>query len=215
MSFEPVNQQHRRDPALQEVFDHVHRRQAALRQALDPVQYKLELQCQGWLGPPLLPVKSWPVARQGEAVVGLRAGDHPVAAPVLPPCTAKGGDVGHDRIRPCLEVVGAKVVLILPRLHQHEEITEEGGAGGHPHEHLAEVGEDGRLEDGVVREVLKLKAELLQQQQEERQDRQRQPAGEVGYEEHELPGGEIAEGSGAGADPSGERRRAPSEQVTH
>jgi hypothetical protein len=48
----------------------------------------------------------------------------------------------------------------------------------HPHEHLAEVGEDGRLEDGVGREVLKLEAELLQQQQEERRDRQRQPAGE-------------------------------------
>jgi hypothetical protein len=79
----------------------------------------------------------------------------------------------------------------------------------HPHEHLPEVGEDGHLEDGVGREVLKLEAELLQQQQqEERRDRQRQPAGEVGDEEHELPGDEIAEGRGAGADPSGERRRA-------
>jgi hypothetical protein len=64
-------------------------------------------------------------------------------------------------------------------------------------------------------EVLKLEAELLQQQQEERRDRQRQPAGEVGDEEHELPGGEIVEGSGAGADPSSERRRVPSEQVAH
>jgi hypothetical protein len=78
------------------------------------------------------------------------------------------------------------------------------------------VGEDGRLEDGVGHEVLKLEAELLQQQQqEERRDRQRQPAGEVGDEEHELPGGEIAEWSGTDADPSGERRRAPSEQVVH
>ena len=34
----------------------------------------------------------------------------------------------------------------------------------HPHEHLAQVGDDGRLEDGVGREVLKLEAELLQQQ---------------------------------------------------
>jgi hypothetical protein len=42
-----------------------------------------------------------------------------------------------------------------------------------PHVHLAEVGEDGHLEDGVGHEVLKLEAELLQQQQEERQDRQR------------------------------------------
>jgi hypothetical protein len=107
------------------------------------------------------------------------------------------------------------VVLSLPRLHQHKEMAEEGGAWGHPHEHLAEVDEDGRLEDGVGHEVLKLEPELLQQQQEERRNRQRQPAGEVGDEEHELPGGEIAEGSGAGADPSGVHRRAPSEQVAH
>jgi hypothetical protein len=32
----------------------------------------------------------------------------------------------------------------------------------HPHKHLAQVGEDGRLEDGVGREVLKLEAEILQ-----------------------------------------------------
>jgi hypothetical protein len=77
------------------------------------------------------------------------------------------------------------------------------------------VAEDGHLEDGVGREVLKLEAELLQQQQEERRDRQRQPAGEVGDEEHELPGGETAEGSGTDVDPFGERRRAPSKQVAH
>jgi hypothetical protein len=53
------------------------------------------------------------------------------------------------------------VVLSLPRLHQHKEMAEEGGAGCHPHEHLAQVGKDGRLEDGVGREVLKLEAELL------------------------------------------------------
>jgi hypothetical protein len=40
-----------------------------------------------------------------------------------------------------------------------------------PHEHLAQVGEDGRLEDGVGREALMLKAKLLQQQQEERRER--------------------------------------------
>ena len=85
----------------------------------------------------------------------------------------------------------------------------------HPHEHLAQVGEDGRLEDEVGCEVLKLEAELLQQQQEERRDRQRQPAGEVGDKVHEIPSGEIVEGRGAGMDPSGERRRAPSEQVAH
>jgi hypothetical protein len=63
--------------------------------------------------------------------------------------------------------------------------------------------------------VLKLEAEFVQQQQEERRDRQRQPTGEVGDEEHELPDGEITEGSGASSDPSGERRLAPSEQVAH
>ena len=84
-----------------------------------------------------------------------------------------------------------------------------------PHRHLAEVGEDGRLKDEVGCEVLRLEAELLQQQHEERRDRQRQPVGEVGDEKHELPGGEIAEGRGADTDPSGERRRTPSEQVAH
>jgi hypothetical protein len=148
-------------------------------------------------------------------VVGLGADDHPVATPVFPPRIAEGGDVGVGRIRPCLEVVGAEVVLSLPRLHQHEEMAEEGGAGGHPYEHLAEVDEDGRLEDGVGCKVLKLEPELLQQQQEERRDRQRQPAGEVGDEEHELPGSKIGKGSGTGADPPGMHQRAPSKHVAH
>jgi hypothetical protein len=127
----------------------MHRCQATHRQAPDPIQYKMELQRQGWLGPPLLSVESWPVARQGEAIVGLRASIHPVVVPVLPPYAAMGGDVGACRIRPCLEVVGAEVVLCLPRLHQHKEMAEEGGAGRHSLEHLAQVGKDGRLEDGV------------------------------------------------------------------
>jgi hypothetical protein len=63
----------------------------------------------------------------------------------------------------------------------------------------------------VGREVLKLKPELLQQQQKEGRDRQRQPAGDVGGEQHKLPGGEIAEGSGVDVDSSGELRRAPPE----
>jgi hypothetical protein len=84
-----------------------------------------------------------------------------------------------------------------------------------PHGHLAEVGDDGRLKDEAEREVLRLEAELLQQQHEERRDRQRQPAGEVGDEEHELPDDEIAEGRGADTDSSGERQRTPSEQVAH
>jgi hypothetical protein len=63
--------------------------------------------------------------------------------------------------------------------------------------------------------VPKLEVELLQQQQEERQDRQRQPAGDVGGEQKKLPDGEVTEGDGASADPPGERRRAPSKQVAH
>jgi hypothetical protein len=63
--------------------------------------------------------------------------------------------------------------------------------------------------------VLELESELLQKQQEERRNRQRQPAEEIGDEEHKLPGSEIAEGSSVGPDPPGERRRAPSEQVAH
>jgi hypothetical protein len=85
----------------------------------------------------------------------------------------------------------------------------------HPHRHLAEVGEDDRLRDEAGREVLRLEAELPEQQHEERRDRQRQPAEEVGDEEHELPGGEIAVGRGIDTDPSCERRRTPSEQVAH
>jgi hypothetical protein len=193
----------------------VHRGQATGCQGLDPVQHGHELWHEGRLDPPLLSVEPWPIARQREVVVGLGAGDHPVSVLVFPPHATEGGDVGASRIRPRLEVVGAEMVLGLPGLHHHEEMAEKQGTGRHPHEHLAQVGEDGRLEDGVGHEVLKLKAELLPQQQEERRDRQRQPAGEVGDEEHELPGGEIAEGSGASVDPSGERRRAPSEQVAH
>jgi hypothetical protein len=67
----------------------------------------------------------------------------------------------------------------------------------------------------VGREVMKLKPELLQQQQKEGRDRQCQPAGDVGDEHHELPGGEITEGGNAGTDSSGEPWRAPPEQVMH
>jgi hypothetical protein len=80
---------------------------------------------------------------------------------------------------------------------------------GPPYEHLAEVDEDGCLEDGVGSEVLKLESELLQQQQEEWRDWQRQPAGDVGDEQDELPGSEIAKGRRAGVNPSGEPRRTP------
>jgi hypothetical protein len=97
----------------------------------------------------------------------------------------------------------------LPGHDQHEEVAKEGSTGGHTYEHLAEVDVDGYLEDGVGCEVLKLKPKLLQQQQEEGQDQQRQPAGDVGGEQHELPVGEIAKGDGTGRDSFGEPWRAP------
>jgi hypothetical protein len=107
------------------------------------------------------------------------------------------------------------VVPSLPRLDQHEEVAEEGSAGGHTYEYLTEVDEDGCLENGVGHEVLKLKPKLLQQQQEEGRNRQRQPARNVGGEQHELPGGEIAKGGSAGMDSSGKPWRALPKQATH
>jgi hypothetical protein len=126
----------RRDPVLQEIADHVHRCQAARSQALDPVQYGQEHWREGRLDPPLHAVERWPIARQDEASVGVGAGNHPVAAPVFPPRTAKGGDVDDDWIWPCLEVVGTDVVPSLPGLDQHEEVAKEGSTGGHTYEHL-------------------------------------------------------------------------------
>jgi hypothetical protein len=122
----------RRDPVLQKVTDHVHRCQAAHSKTLDPVQYGQELWRKGWLGPPLLAVERWPIARQDEAVVGLSAGNHPVAALVLPPRAAKGGDIDDGWIWPRLEVVGTNVVPSLLGLDHHEEVAEEGSTGGTP-----------------------------------------------------------------------------------
>jgi hypothetical protein len=203
------------DSALQEITEYVHRGQATNRQFLNPIQDRPELRHEAWFYPPLLSVESGPVTRKGKAVVDLGVGDHPVVPPVLPPRTAKGGDVGHCWIWPCLEVVGPKVVSALPRPHQHKKLAEEGSACCHSHEHLTEMDKDGHLENGVGREVLELKSELLQQPKEEWQNRQRQPAEEIGDEEHKLPGSEIAKGSSAGPNPPDERRRAPSEQAAH
>jgi hypothetical protein len=42
-------------------------------------------------------------------------------------------------------------------------MPEDGGAGADPHEHLHKMGEDRHEEDRVGGEVMKLKAELLQE----------------------------------------------------
>jgi hypothetical protein len=130
-------------------------------------------------------------------------------------CSTKGGDVDYGQIWPRLEVVGPDVVPGLPGLDQHEEVAEQRSAGGHTYEHLAEVDEDGCLEDGVGREVLKLKPELLQQQQKEGRNRQRQAARDVGGEQHELLDGEIAKRGSTGTDSPGEPWHAPPKQATH
>jgi hypothetical protein len=57
--------------------------------------------------------------------------------------------------------------LVFPDLTSTKKWQKREVQRATPYEHLAEVDEDGRLEDGVGREVLKLKPELLQQQQEE------------------------------------------------
>jgi hypothetical protein len=139
----------RRDPALQEVADHMHRRQTASRKGLDPAQYRLELQRQQRLSSPLPPVEPRPVTRNYETIAGLGTRDHPFSSQVFPPRAAEGGDIGAGRIRPCLEVVRIEMVLSLLGLHLHEKVAEERGARSHPHEHLAQVSKDGRLEDGV------------------------------------------------------------------
>jgi hypothetical protein len=73
----------------------VHRGKTTNRQFLNPVQYGPKLWHEARFYPPLLSVESGPVARKGKAVVDLSAGNHPVITLVLPPRTAKGGDVGH------------------------------------------------------------------------------------------------------------------------
>jgi hypothetical protein len=94
-------------------------------------------------------------------------------------------------------------------------MPEDGGEGADPHEHLHEVGKNRHEEDGVGGEVLKLKAELLQEQEKEGGDRRHQPAHGVRVEEDEFPRGKVAEGDLAGLDPPDELRRGPSQKAAH
>jgi hypothetical protein len=63
--------------------------------------------------------------------------------------------------------------------------------------------------------MMKLDAELLQEQEEEGGDRRNQPAHGVRVEEDELPHGKVAEGDFAGPDLLGVFRRGPSHKATH
>ena len=58
-------------------------------------------------------------------------------------------------------------------------------------------------------EMLELKPELFQQQQEEGGDRQRQPSENVRDEQHKLTGLQVAEGKRARSNPLGELRSGP------
>jgi hypothetical protein len=64
-------------------------------------------------------------------------------------------------------------------------------------------------------EIVKLEAELLQEQEEEGGDRRNQPAHNVRVEKDELPRGKVAEGNFASPDLPGLRRRGPSQKVPH
>jgi hypothetical protein len=63
--------------------------------------------------------------------------------------------------------------------------------------------------------MVKLEAELLQEQKEEGGERRDQPAHGVRVEENELPRGKVAEGDLAGPDLLGVCRRGPSHQAAH
>jgi hypothetical protein len=63
--------------------------------------------------------------------------------------------------------------------------------------------------------VLKLEAELLQEQEEQGGDRRHQPAHGVRVEEDEFPHGQVAEGDFASLDPPDELRCAPSQKAAH
>jgi hypothetical protein len=71
------------------------------------------------------------------------------------------------------------------------------------------------IQFGAGCEVLKLKAELLQEQEEEGGDRRHEPAHGVRGEEDELPRGQVVDGDFASPDPPDELRRGPSQKVAH
>jgi hypothetical protein len=143
--------------------------------------------------------------------VGLR--NDPAFTPILPLRAGEGGDVGARHPVPKLEVVRADLAPAPPGPNQGIEMPEDGGAGAHPHEHLHEMDEDRHEKDGVGGEMVKLEAELLQEQKEEGEERRDQPAHGVRVEENELPRGKVAEGDLAGPDLLGVCRRGPSHQA--
>ena len=64
-------------------------------------------------------------------------------------------------------------------------------------------------------EMLKLEAEIFQQQQKERGDRQPQAGGNVRDKQHKFPGAQIAEGNRACSNPPGSLLWTPPKQAAH
>jgi hypothetical protein len=116
---------------------------------------------------------------------------------------------------PELEVVSADLALAPPYPDQGIKMPEDSGTGTDSHEHLYKVGEDRHEEDGVGGEVLELKAELLQEQEEEGGDQRYQPAHSVRVEKDKLPCGKVAEGDFSGPNPPGVLWRGPSQKAAH
>ena len=75
--------------------------------------------------------------------------------------------------------------------------------------------EDGRQEEGVGSEVLELEAEVFQQQQQERRDRQPHAGGNVRNKQHKFPGAQIAEGNRACSNSPGGLLWTPPKQAAH
>ena len=65
------------------------------------------------------------------------------------------------------------------------------------------------------REMLELEAEILQQQHEERGDRQPQASGNVRDKQHKFPGAQIAEGNRACSNTPGSLLWTPPKQAVH
>jgi hypothetical protein len=181
------------------------------------IQYSTGSSSEGIVGLAFQVLRSlWgPPVGSFQAVVGVGYRNDPAFAPVLPLGAGESGDVGARHPVPELEVISANLAALLPGPNQGVEMFEDGGAGAHPHEHLHEVGEDRREENGVGGEMMKLEAKLLQEQKEEGGDRRNQPAHNVRIEKDELPRGKVAEGNLAGPDLPGVRRRGPPQKAPH
>ena len=65
------------------------------------------------------------------------------------------------------------------------------------------------------REMLELEAEILQQQQEERRNRQPHAGGNVQNKQHKFPGAQVAEGNRACSNSPGSLLWTPPKQAAH